>query len=350
MLDQPLLVGLCHPLVDIQANVTQDFLDKYDLEPDNTILAEKKHLPIYEDLSNKFNVKYIPGGTTLNTVRVAQWMLGNNGRTFFSGSIGKDKFANLLLQKIEQAGIDAIFYEIDNEATGTCASLINGKRGYRSLVTNLAAAKSFKKDHLEREDVWAMVKEAACFYFSGYFLTTQDGVDTMQTVAEYALNRDQTFAFNLSATYICNFFENELDDILPLCDFIFGNEDEARAFAAKKNFDCASLEEIAIEIAQLEKKNKKKKRYVVITQGCHPTIVADANGNISYHEVEKVDTLVDTNGAGDAFVGGFLSGYIQKKPIVECVASGHWAASVVIQHNGCTFPQICDYESSEDSS
>ena len=36
-----------------------------------------------------------------------------------------------------------------------------------------------------------MVKEAACFYFSGYFLTTQDGVDTMQTVAEYALNRDQ---------------------------------------------------------------------------------------------------------------------------------------------------------------
>ena len=61
-----------HPLVDIQANVSQDFLDKYDLEPDNTILAEKKHLPIYEDLSNKFNVKYIPGGTTLNTVRVAQ--------------------------------------------------------------------------------------------------------------------------------------------------------------------------------------------------------------------------------------------------------------------------------------
>ena len=48
--------------------------------------------------------------------------------------------------------------------------------------------------------------------------------------------------------------------------YIFWLKDEARAFAAKKNFDCASLEEIAIEIAQLEKKNKKKKRYVVITQ------------------------------------------------------------------------------------
>ena len=43
-------------------------------------------------------------------------------------------------------------------------------------------------------------------------------------------------------------------------------QDEARAFAAKKGFDCSNLEEIAIQIAQLEKKNKKKKRYVVITQ------------------------------------------------------------------------------------
>ena len=98
----------------------------------------------------KFKISnFWPKFTTI-IILFFQWMLGNNGRTFFSGSIGKDKFANLLLQKIEQAGIDAIFYEIDNEATGTCASLINGKRGYRSLVTNLAAAKSFKKDHLER--------------------------------------------------------------------------------------------------------------------------------------------------------------------------------------------------------
>ena len=80
---------------------------------------------------------------------LVQWMMGDNGRTFFSGSIGKDDFGNMLLKKVEEAGIDAIFYTTEDEPTGTCASLING-RGYRSLVTNLAAAKSFKTDHLER--------------------------------------------------------------------------------------------------------------------------------------------------------------------------------------------------------
>lgn len=352
MLEQKLLFGLCHPLVDIQAKVNSEFLEKYGLERDNTILAEKRHMPIYEDVTNKFPVKYIPGGTTLNSIRVAQWMLGDAGRTFFSGSIGNDKFAKLLLQKVDEAGIDAIFYTTDEQPTGTCASLINN-RGNRSLVTNLAAAKAFKKDHLEREDVWAMVKEASVFYFSGYFLTTTDGVETMATVAQHAMKSKQIFAFNLSATYICQCFEKELDGILPYCDFVFGNEDEAKSLAQKKKLTLSSpsnVEEIAVEIARLPKKNMKKKRIVIITQGCKPTIVADPDGNVSLFEVEKVDMLVDTNGAGDAFVGGFLAAKMQNKPTPECVYAGHWAASVIIQHEGCTFPKLCEYESSEDSS
>lgn len=347
MLEQKLLFGLCHPLVDIQATVNSDFLEKYGLEPDNTILAEKSHIPLYEDLSTSYPVKYIPGGTTLNSIRVAQWMMGDNGRTFFSGSIGKDDFGNMLLKKVEEAGIDAIFYTTEDEPTGTCASLING-RGYRSLVTNLAAAKSFKTDHLEREDVWSAVKDASIFYFSGYFLTTSDGVDTMAMVAEYALKSKQIFAFNLSATYICQCFD-ELDRILPFCDFIFGNELEAKSFANKNDISTDSMEDIAIGIAQLPKKNSKKKRFVIITQGGDPTVVADADGNVSSFEVEKVDNLVDTNGAGDAFVGGFLAAYMQNKTIPECVLSGHWAARIIIQHQGCTYPKICDYDSSDSS-
>lgn len=347
MLEQKLLFGLCHPLVDIQAVVNKEFLEKYGLEADNTILAEKTHLPLYEDLSTSFPVKYIPGGTTLNSIRVAQWMLGDNGRTFFSGAIGKDKFANLLLQKVDEAGIDAIFNISDDEPTGTCASLINC-RGYRSLVTNLAAAKSFKKDHLEREDVWSMVKDAHIFYFSGYFLTTSDGVDTMATVAEHALKSKQIFAFNLSATYICQCFD-ELDRILPFCDFIFGNDLEAKSFARKNELTADSIEDIAIGIAQLPKKNMKKKRFVIITQGADPTVVADVDGNVSTFEVEKVDNLVDTNGAGDAFVGGFLAAYMQSKDIPDCVMAGHWAARIIIQHQGCTFPTICDYDSCDSS-
>lgn len=40
------ILGMGNPLLDISANVTQEFLDKYELALDNAILAEDKHQPM----------------------------------------------------------------------------------------------------------------------------------------------------------------------------------------------------------------------------------------------------------------------------------------------------------------
>ncbi len=87
---------------------------------------------------------------------------------------------------------------------------------------------------------------------------------------------------------------------------------------------------------------------VVFTQGANPTLVA-FEGVVHSFPVEPLakELLVDTNGAGDAFVGGFLSQYLLKKSIAECVDAGNFAARVVIQHSGCTFPKECEYVSPE---
>jgi len=66
------VVGLGNPLLDISANVDEDFLSKYDLKPNNAILAEEKHKPLYDEMVKKYKVDYIPGGATQNTLRVAQ--------------------------------------------------------------------------------------------------------------------------------------------------------------------------------------------------------------------------------------------------------------------------------------
>jgi len=67
-----MVVGLGNPLLDISANVDEDFLSKYDLKPNNAILAEEKHKPMYDEMIKKYKVDYIPGGATQNTLRVAQ--------------------------------------------------------------------------------------------------------------------------------------------------------------------------------------------------------------------------------------------------------------------------------------
>ena len=47
---------------------------------------------------------------------------------------------------------------------------------------------------------------------------------------------------------------------------------------------------------------------------------------------------------GDAFVGGFLSQLVQEKPIEDCVRAGTYAANVIIQRSGCTYPEKPDFK------
>ena len=59
-----ILLGMGNPLLDISVNADKDFLDKYGLEANNAILAEEKHVPMYQEMVDKMTVEYIAGGAT----------------------------------------------------------------------------------------------------------------------------------------------------------------------------------------------------------------------------------------------------------------------------------------------
>ena len=40
------LIGMCNPLLDFQATVGKDFLDKYGLKENDAILADNTHIPL----------------------------------------------------------------------------------------------------------------------------------------------------------------------------------------------------------------------------------------------------------------------------------------------------------------
>merc|ERR1719433_253454 len=102
------------------------------------------------------NVEYIAGGATLNTMRVAQWCLGDKAQTGYIGSIGQDKFGQLLQDKCKEAGIQASFMVDPKDPTGTCAiGILNKERG---MVANLASANNYKVDHFKKEENLAMAK------------------------------------------------------------------------------------------------------------------------------------------------------------------------------------------------
>ncbi|KAJ6767826.1 ADENOSINE KINASE 2-LIKE ISOFORM X1 [Salix koriyanagi] len=250
-----------NPLLDISAVVDDSFLQKYDIKLNNAILAEDKHLPMYNEMASKYTVEFIAGGATQNSIKVAQWMLQIPGATSYMGCIGKDKFGEEMKKNSTKAGVNVHYYEDEAAPTGTCAVCVVG--GERSLIANLSAANCYKSEHLKRPENWALVEKAKYFYIAGFFLTVSP--ESIMLVAEHAAANNKV---------------------------VIAEDGKVKLF---------------------------------------PVILLPK------------EKLVDTNGAGDAFVGGFLSQLVQEKPIEDCVKAGCYAANVIIQRSGCTYPEKPDF-------
>ncbi|XP_020285472.1 adenosine kinase 2 isoform X2 [Pseudomyrmex gracilis] len=333
-LQEGLLLGMGNPLLDISAIVDHEFLKKYDLKSNNAILAEDKHKPLYDELINLYKADFIAGGSVQNTMRVAQWFLQKPKVATYMGCVGKDKYSEILEDKATRDGLNVRYQYTDQEPTGTCAVLITGKD--RSLCANLAAANCFSLTHIEKLENKQLIDRAEYIYISGFFLTVSP--ESILAMAKHANETDKMFMMNLSAPFLCEFFSGPMLAAMPYVDILFGNETEADTFAKVNNFNTTDRKQIALKISEMEKINGKRKRIVVITQGAEAVLVAE-NGTVTEYPVVKLseDKVVDTNGAGDAFVGGFLAQLVRRKDVETCVKCGIWAATQIVQRSGCTY-------------
>lgn len=208
------------------------------------------------------------------------------------------------------------------------------------MCTDLAAANEYKIEHLKQPEIWKMVEASKIYYVGGYHLTVC--VPAAMALAEHAAQTNKTFTIGLAAGFIPQFFKDQLAQVLPYADFVFGNENEAETWAKTQDLpEGTSIAEIAKKIANLDKVNKQKPRTVIITQGTEPTIVAvQGQDNISEFPVLAIDKtkIVDTLGAGDAFASGFLAGLVSNDSVEDCVKKGQWLAKLSIQEFGPAFP------------
>lgn len=335
MASEGVLFGIGNPLLDISAHVSVDYLNKYGLKAGNAILAEPSHLPIYEEIQKQYTVEYIAGGAAQNSIRVAQWLLGTPRASAYVGCIGNDENGKTLKNTTEAAGVVTHYLVDEATVTGTCAVLVTDKE--RSLCTNLGAANNYKKAHIESPALQQVLEKAQLFYSTGYFLTVSP--ESLVHIGEHAAKNNKPFLFNLAAPFVIQFFGDQMATVLPYVDVVFSNEDEAKAYGQKQGWG-EDLTVIAAKLAATPKVNTKRSRIVIFTQGAQNTIVYQ-DGQISEFKPIPVDpsSIVDLNGAGDSFVGGFLAGYAQGKSIEQSVKAGHYAASEVIRRSGCTLPE-----------
>ncbi|KAI9513090.1 adenosine kinase [Russula earlei] len=273
-----------------------------------------------------------------HAITLLQYVLPPNS-VVYTGCVGDDDFSEQLKRANKKEGLAEAYLVKKGEQTGACAVVITGHQ--RSLVTTLAAAEKFDKDHLSAPHVAPLVDAAKFFYVEGYFLT--HGLDSALEVAKKASDSGKVFVLNLSAPFIAQYFKLQLEQVFPYCDFVIGNESEAAAWASaagRPNKD--DIPTIARSIATLPKSNPSRPRTVVITQGPDSTVVVTAEdaGKPKIFPVDRLEEsqIVDTNGAGDAFAGGFLGALVSGKSVDEAVLVGHKLAGMGVQLVGPQYP------------
>lgn len=265
----------------------------------------------------------------------------------FLGSVGDDYRAYQYTSLLESEGIVSYFETIRDEPTGTCLVICNKKE--RAHITELGASTKISTTYVDR--VLKHFINAELIFTELYILADQR--ELCFKLAEMGLDNKRIYGFNLPS---CMFIKNFLDDIVKMisfADIVFANFDEAVDFCSFYGISTNStIADMVKELAKLPKRNKHKNRIFVVTAGTNPAWVCEYDFEkdcVKYCESFEIraipeELIVDTNGAGDSFAGGFLSQYMRGKSIDQCMKAGHWAASMIIQQIGFVVPTEIKYE------
>ena len=161
-------------------------------------------------------------------------------------------------------------------------------------------------------------------------------------LCEYFVKDNKLIILSLSATFIVKFHREKIIELANDADIIAGNMEEAMEFVGHKSDDIKNIFEI-----MFEKLKPKENRLIVITDGPGGAYY----GKYNYEEKRlehyihyfahrlKDEEIQDLNGAGDAFLGGFLSRYMKGDSVHDCCKIGIEAATIILKHVGCNFPK-----------
>jgi len=319
-----------NPLLDIQVTNGGTLLEKYNLKENDAILASPEQMSIYEDVVKDYTPIFVAGGAAQNAARAAAYVLPP-GSVVYTGCVGDDDLADQLREANRKEDVESAYLVKKGEKTGACAVVLTGI--HRSLVTTLRAAEMFDSSHLSSPGIAPLVEGATHFYIGGFFLT--HGVKSALIVGKQASTAGKTVILNLSAPFLCQFFKVQLEEIFAYADVIIGNESEAAAWAEASGLPSKELGEIATALANLPKVFNAG-RTVIITNGAEPTTIVTSGSTPKEYPVHVLppEGIVDTNGAGDAFAGGFVGALVLGKSVDEAVEVGHKLGAMCVGQVG----------------
>jgi len=261
-------------------------------------------------------LKVASGGDSLNAA-VNMSKLGLN--VALVGKTGKDMMGDFLYNAAMQSGINTSYIKQCKELT-TATSIVlvepNGERHFAVAgdANNALTPDDIPDDVLESAKIVHLGSSMALLGLEGKVLA---GVFKKARAAGAKTSMDVTW--DGSGKWLAR-----IEEALYHTDYFMPSLQEAQLISGKQTPE---------EIAEFFKKFNIKTLVVKLSEeGC---FVTDYKQSFTIPAF-KVENAVDTTGAGDAFVSGFLAASLRGNDLYQCGVIGNATAAFCVQEPGAT--------------
>lgn len=254
-----------------------------------------------EEKSARSNSYNTAGGGATNTALV---LSGSDmvGDVWIAGAIGDDERGRLVLDALEENGVNLALPTYDDISTTKIRAVIteSKKPMYTHENTELP---DFSPSDVP-EDVWEQLDHVHMTTFHK---------DMALEFAEEAKERGLSVSLNPTQGY----FSTSFEDVVEIADLVQMNRQESEKFRERNGPLGTVVDDLDTD--------------VVITHGPAGCTMHSQDGVVSHPGFpDYVDEVVDTIGAGDSFMAGLLASWLSGKELDICleIANAHGAVSV----------------------
>ncbi len=262
-----------------------------------------------------------PGGSAANVIRVAA---GLGARAGFLGKLGSDSTASAYRDHSAGLGLDlSRFKNHPARANARCLALITPDAA-RTMRTDLGAALTLDPAEITAAD-FAGVRHA---HIEGYLVFNQALADAALAGARAS---GATVSLDIASFEVVHAARDWMLAQLRAggIHHVFANEDEIRALYPDAGDDYPTLaRRLAAEAPGL---------VAIVKVGKDGAWIAHRD---ELHRIAPVPAarVLDTNGAGDSFAGGFLHAFLSGWSLPRCGQLGALLGAECVAHSGPAIP------------
>ena len=252
----------------------------------------------------------VPGGKGANQA-VAAARLG--AQVSMVGRVGRDAFAESLLNNLAAAGVDHTFVIHDPQAATGVALIAVDDAGQNSII--VASGANVRLSPADVDGAKAAIAGA-----DALLLQLESPLETVTRAAKVAHAHGVSVILNPAPA------RSLPGALLALVDVLIPNESETALLTGLPVGDPAEAEAAAAALRELGVGT------VILTLGERGALLAREDG-AEYFPAFEV-TPVDTTAAGDAFVGGFAVALAEGRSLAEAVQWGNGAGALATTRLG----------------